>query len=104
MVFGYAVIFKNKNLGDPLMNSALADIIGFLNGLTALGIIACGGVLGWNTYPQGDVKLTILGLGAGLLVALFVCGILAIFISMRAELIEIRELLERKPPPSSNFL
>ena len=88
------------------MNSVLASIVGFLNGLIAIAIIVCGGLLGWHASPpEGDVRLALLGLAAGLLAALLVCGILAVFISMRAELIEIRQILDKKITPNSdNYL
>ena len=86
------------------MNNALADIIGFLNGLAALTIMILGGVWGWHMYPEVRVEQVLLGVGAGLVVALIVNGTLAVFVSMRAELIEIRGLLERQPPPKSDLL
>ena len=86
------------------MNHLLASIVGLLNGLLAMVIIGSGGVLGWNASgPQGDGKLVLFGLGLGFLVALFVCGILAVFISMRAELVEIRRLLEKISNPSAGL-
>ena len=77
------------------VNFFLAEIIGILNGLVAISLIAIGGFYGYsNGYPKGDLLSTIMGLGAGLLVSLFVCGILALFISIRSELVEINDLLK----------
>lgn len=77
------------------INLFLAEIIGFLNGLVAISFIAIGGLYGYsNAYPKGDLLSTIAGLGAGLVVALFVCGILSLFISIRMELTEINAILK----------
>ena len=67
------------------MNRFLASIISFLNGLIAVVFILGGGVIGHSMSES-------YGLALGL-----VCGFLAIFISMRAELVEIRRLIESRP-------
>jgi D-alanine-D-alanine ligase-like ATP-grasp enzyme len=75
------------------MNSFLASIVGFLNGVLAIFFIIVGAGVGHNFYGQDGL---IVGLLVGLLVAILVCGVLAVFISMRSELIEIRRLLESR--------
>lgn len=76
------------------MNRFLASIIGLLNGFIALVFILGGGVIGHSMSESYGLAL---GLVCGLIVAILVCGFLAIFISMRAELVEIRRLIESRP-------
>ncbi len=76
------------------MNRFLASIIGFLNGFIALVFILGGGAIG---HRMSESYGLVLGLVCGLIVAILVCGFLAIFISMRAELVEIRRLIESRP-------
>jgi len=83
-----------KKEGLQGMNSFLASIVGFLNGVLAIFFIIVGAGVGHNFYEQGGL---VIGLLVGLIVAILVCGLLAVFISMRSELIEIRRLLESRP-------
>lgn len=89
------------------MNSLLASIVGFLNGLLALIFIICGAVVGLNFdsimaeylgYPYSSFGNygVILGLIIGFIFAVLFCGLLALFISMRKELIAIRRLLDKQ--------
>ena len=82
------------------MNSLLANTIGLLNGLLALFFIIAGALIGQS---QLEGMGLIVGLVVGFILAVVVCGILAIFISMRDELIEIRKLLNKisKQAPSA---
>ena len=82
------------------MNSLLANTIGVFNGLLALLFVIAGALIGQSQLE--DMGL-IVGLVVGFILAVVVCGILAIFISMRDELIEIRKLLNKisKQAPSA---
>ena len=82
------------------MNSLLANTIGVLNGLLALFFVIVGALIGQS---QLEGMGLIVGLVLGFILAVVVCGILAIFISMRDELIEIRKLLNKiaKQAPSA---
>ena len=81
------------------MNSLLASIVGFLNGFLALLFIIGGAIIGDEYDPLlegfGLEGLGLpLGLIIGVILAIVVCGILAIFVSMRNELMAIRRLLD----------
>ena len=75
------------------MNHFLASIVGFLNGLLALILIIGGAAIGSTLEDQFDINGVVIGLIVGVILAVVVCGLLAIFISMRNELIAIRRLL-----------
>mgnify|MGYP001168955488 CR=1 FL=1 len=87
------------------MNNLLASVAGFLNGLLALTFVIGGALIGsalnykiegmgdWLGYNIQGMG-TIYGLCTGLIIALIVCGFIAIFVSMRNELKEIRRLLQ----------
>jgi cell division protein FtsX len=75
------------------MNSFLASVVGFLNGLLALLFVFVGAQVGNKMYGEEGL---VYGLLLGFLVAILVCGVLAVFISMRSDLIEIRRLLESR--------
>ena len=75
------------------MNHFLASIVGFLNGLLALILIIGGAAIGSTLEDQFDINGVVIGLIVGIILAVVVCGLLAIFISMRNELIGIRRLL-----------
>jgi len=86
------------------MNKVLAAMIRGLNGLLALVIVAVGAIVGSQygatvgAQHGADQQQFFGGLVAGLLVgslaALAICGVLALFVEMRSELIKIRMLLE----------
>ena len=85
------------------MNKLLAATIRLLNGILALFlIVACAiagrqyGVL--TELHGGGLDATtglVVGFVTGLMVAVVICGFLALFIEMRSELIKIREVLEK---------
>ena len=82
------------------MNSLLASTVGFLNGFLALIFIIGGTAIGHYLNDQlvnYGVQVSnyggIFGFVIGVMIAIIICGWLAIFISMRNELIEIRRLL-----------
>ena len=75
------------------MNRFLASVISFLNGFIELVFILGGGAIGHSMSESVGMEL---GLVCGLIVAILVCGFLAIFISMRAELVEIRRLIQSR--------
>jgi len=78
------------------MNAFLAGIVGFLNGLLALLIILGVAVIGADQVGGGGVGL-FLGLIVGIISAGVVCGLLAIFIEIRRELVKIRIALTERP-------
>lgn len=69
------------------MNKMLVEAVSMINALLAVLFIGGGAIAGLGY--AGGVGL-IVGLLAGFLVAVAVCGILAIFIEIRNELISIR--------------
>ena len=83
------------------MNNILASMFGFLNGLFALIIIVSGFTLGKNSvdeylilsYPSLQGAGSIIGILIGVIVACLLCGFVALIITMRKELILIREAL-----------
>ena len=79
-----------------MMNSLLASIVGFLNGFLALVFIIGGAIIGHEFDYQLDGLGLVLGLVIGVIIAIVVCGVLAIFISMRNELMAIRRLLDKQ--------
>lgn len=86
------------------MNKILAASIRALNGAFAIIIILLGAGIGDATASQFGASQesgTIIGAVAGFLLALILCGLLALFIEMRTELIKIRILLSE--PENANL-
>jgi len=83
-----------------MINTLLANAVGFLNGLFALVLIFGGAIVGDYAEREGVFPVgmngAILGLVIGFIVAIVVCGLLAVFISMRNELVSIRRILEEQ--------
>jgi hypothetical protein len=85
-----------------MINAMLASILSAINAVLALGIILAGARIGsgWadtNGFSQG---LGIVGgLAAGLLVAVLVCGLLAVLLDIRAGVKEVAHLLKRHELP-----
>jgi hypothetical protein len=83
------------------MNRFLASSIGYLNGLLAVIIILAGGfgarsmALSAGAVDAAGAAL-IGGLLLGLVVAVLLCGVLAIFVDIRREVVAIRELLSKE--------
>jgi hypothetical protein len=77
------------------MNKVLAGAIRFLNGFIAIILVIVGAVVG-ATFPQGSPTYALIGAIVGFVIALLACGLLALFIEIRTELIKIREVLENK--------
>ncbi len=85
------------------MNGFLASILGYMNAFIALFLIFGGGAVGFQFDDQFSGGGLIVGLIVGVVLAVIICGVLAIFISMRRELMVIRRLLEgRLLEPSKN--
>ena len=85
------------------MNSFLASILGYMNAFIALFLILGGGAVGSQFDDKFSGGGLIVGLIVGVVLAAIICGVLAIFISMRRELMVIRRLLEeRLLEPSQN--
>jgi hypothetical protein len=71
------------------MNRFLANAVGFLNALIAVVIIVAGAVAG---AIQGLVY-AVIGAVLGLAVAVLICGLLALALDIRNELVQIRKAL-----------
>ena len=72
------------------MNKLLAGSLSILNALLAVAFVVAGAIAGYLRF--GDDPLPIwLGGGVGLVVAVVFCGLLAVFLDMRSELIELRK-------------
>ena len=85
------------------MNGFLASILGYMNAFIALFLILGGGAVGSQFDDKFSGGGLIVGLIVGVVLAAIICGVLAIFISMRRELMVIRRLLEeRLLEPSQN--
>ena len=84
------------------MNKALADIFAGLNAVAAIAFVAIGAAAGRSMarLPDAQVGYAILGGLAGFLVALLVCGALAVVIDMRDTLRRLLELSEGGAPKS----
>ena len=82
------------------MNKFLARIVGFLNGLLALLIILSGAAIGADQVGGGSAGL-FLALIVGIVAAGVVCGLLAIFIEIRSELVKIRIALTERQMPAT---
>ena len=77
------------------MNKILAEIVGYLNGLLAFGLIAGGCIWGFQMRDMTyDDSYIIYGIVAGVVAAIGICAVLAIFISIRDELKVIRTSLQ----------
>ena len=79
------------------MNRLLAGTVRLLNGFLAVALVIIGLVAGAGT-SQNSAAGALLGAIIGFIVALLACGMLALFIEMRTELIRIRTALERARP------
>jgi uncharacterized membrane protein len=75
------------------LNKLLAKLLGILNGLIALIFIVAGAAAG---YAVSEGTGLILGLLGGMIFAIFFCGYAAVFVSMRDELVAIRDLLSKQ--------
>ena len=75
------------------MNKLLAKLLVILNGLIALIFIVAGAAAG---YAVSEGTGLILGLLGGMIFAIFFCGYAAVFVSMRDELVAIRDLLSKQ--------
>jgi len=71
-----------------MVNRILANAVGYLNALVAIALIVTGSLIfAPDNYLVGAI--------IGFIGALIVCGLIALFIDMRIELIQIREVLEK---------
>jgi hypothetical protein len=79
------------------MNKLLAEAVRLLNALFAIVFIAAGVLGGVRAAFQHDApQYAIMGGLLGFAIALVICGLLALFIEIRSELIKIRETLEQQ--------
>jgi hypothetical protein len=82
------------------MNRALADAVGFLNGFLAIVLVVAGALTG---AALGGAGWAVLGFFVGNLVAIIVCGFVAVAIDIRNTLRSIHDHLTReinRPPPA----
>lgn len=82
------------------INSVLADGLAALNAVLAILIVlagAVGGSAGLQTRGYGQITGAIIGGATGLLVAIFICGALALAVDIRSNLSAIRAALADKP-------
>lgn len=78
------------------VNSLLADGLGALNAVLAILIVlamALGGSAGLASHGYSELTGAIIGGGVGFLIAIFICGTLAVALDIRANLIAIRAAL-----------
>jgi hypothetical protein len=75
------------------MNKMLSNIVGFLNGFLAVVFLIIGAAVGNQMDAELGGAGIIVGLFIGLVLSVIFCGVLAIFISMRDELVEIKGIL-----------
>jgi hypothetical protein len=81
------------------INSVLADGLAALNAVLAIVVVIAGilgGSAGFQAEGYGELTGAIMGGAAGLLVAIFICGALALAVDIRANLVSIRELLANR--------
>jgi hypothetical protein len=79
------------------MNKFLADAIGTANAILAVLIVIGSAIAAGNAGFRGfDPLQAAGGLVAGAIVAVIVCGVLALLVEMRRELVEISTRLERR--------
>jgi phosphoglycerol transferase MdoB-like AlkP superfamily enzyme len=76
------------------MNKFLANAMGVLNGFIALMIVATALAFGLLVY--GTVAIVILSLVIGILIAVLVCGLIAMFSDIREEVIKTKLLVDKK--------
>lgn len=81
MTTAYARAMNVAGLREITMNRMLADLLTAINGLLAIIIVLCGGVVGFQWAKNTNDNLTFgfgMGIVAGLIVAALICGLLAI--------------------------
>jgi hypothetical protein len=81
------------------INSVLADGLAALNAVLAIIIVIAGilgGSAGLQTRGYGELTGAIIGGAIGLLIAIFICGALALAVDIRSNLAGIRAVLENK--------
>jgi hypothetical protein len=84
------------------MNKFLASSVGYLNGVIAVVIIFTSGfgmrnmALRMGGTLEAANGALIFGLLVGLVLAVLVCGVLALFVEIRREVVAIREALSKE--------
>jgi len=78
------------------INSVLADGLAALNAVLAILIVvagAMGGFAGFEIRGFGELMGAVIGGAIGLLIAIFICGALALAVDIRSNLAAIRAAL-----------
>jgi hypothetical protein len=81
------------------INSVLADGLAALNAVLAIIIVIAGilgGSAGLQTHGYGALTGAIIGGAIALLIAIFICGALALAVDIRSNLAAIREALANR--------
>ena len=87
------------------MNKLLANAVEAVNGILAVFLILFPTIsFGLSSTPTTFFGIEynfgyLAGLVVGSILAFFICGLLAVFVSMRRELVQIREILESRGTP-----
>jgi hypothetical protein len=84
------------------MNRLLSKVVAWLNGFCALLLILAGVLIGVGLSEEMGGGVIVLGFIGGLVAAVLINGIIAIFISMRDELINIKQILDQTPEEKKN--
>ena len=82
-----------------MINSLLASILSTINALLALAIIVVGVGAGSSYASEQGYSRglgVLIGLGGGVLIAVMVCGLLAVLIDIRAGIKEVAHLLRQQ--------
>lgn len=73
------------------MNKFLADALSLLNAILAILITLGGGVISFVIADANEVLAGIFGLAGGFLAAVLICGLLALLIQIKDELVLLNE-------------
>ena len=73
------------------MNKFLADALSLLNSILAVLITLGGGVISFVIADANEVLLGIFGLAGGFLAAVLICGLLAVLIQIKDELVLLNQ-------------
>ena len=78
------------------MNRFLANAIARVNAFVAIIIITVSVVVG---IASNNISVLLLSILCGVIGAIFTCGLIALFVDMRDELVQIRAILQKRTDP-----